>query len=78
MKLVISEVSPRVKTLSKKAFKQRRINMEQQVQKVVNVNHIHETLERQAELISPEEYIKARAYLSDLEQMRLMQEYLVF
>ena len=79
MKVEVKSVPSRVKTLSQKALRiKKHKNFEKQVSKPVNTNYILETLERQAEMMSPQEYINARTYLSELERMRFMQDGSIF
>lgn len=79
MKVEVKNVPSRVKNLSQKALRiKKNKNFEKHVSKTINTNSILESLERQAEMMTPQEYINARAYLSELEQMRFMQDSSIF
>lgn len=78
MKVDVKSVPSRVKSLSQKDLRiKKHKSIEKQI-KDINMNYIRASFERQAEMMNPQDYLNARAYLAELERMRFMQDSSIF
>lgn len=78
MKVEVKSVPSRVKSLSQKDLRiKKHKSIEKQI-KDINMNYIRASFERQAEMMNPQDYLNARAYLAELERMRFMQDSSIF
>ncbi len=78
MKVEVKSVPSRVKSLSQKDLRiKKHKSIEKQI-KNINMNYIRASFERQAEMMNPQDYLNARAYLAELERMRFMQDSSIF
>lgn len=78
MKVEVKSVPSRVKSLSQKDLRiKKHKSIEKQI-KNINMNYIRASFERQAEMMNPQDYLNARAYLAELERMQFMQDSSIF